>query len=161
SDGTAWMAMYCLNLLNLSLELAFHNPVYEDIATKFFEHFALIATAINDRQLWNEADGFYYDQLRCSDGRVIPLAAPAVVGLLPPAAVAVVPADTLERLDDFAVRVRWFVANRPEAQGTVEPLGPDGPEQSRLLAIVAPDRLRRLLARALDPDQFLSDHGLR
>jgi hypothetical protein len=161
SDGTAWMAMYCLNLLALSVELAFHNAVYEDIATKFFEHFALIATAINDREMWNEADGFYYDQLRCSDGRTIPLAAPAVVGLLPIAAVAVVPADTLERLPEFAVRARWFVAHRPEAQGTVQPLGPDGAEQSRLLAIVEPDRLRRILARALDPEQFLSDHGLR
>ena len=158
SDGTSWMAMYCQNLLELAIELAFHDPVYEDIATKFFEHFALIASALNDRGLWNEDDGFYYDRLRCSDGTVVPLAARSAVGLLPIAAVTTIGAETLARLPDFATRMRWFVLHRAEARGSVEPL--EG-AQGSLLAIVDPDRLRRILARLLDPEEFLSEHGLR
>jgi hypothetical protein len=158
SDGTSWMAMYCQNLLELALELTYHDAVYEDIATKFFEHFALIASALNDRGLWNEDDGFYYDRLRSGDGRVIPLAARSVVGLLPLAAVMTISSETIARLPDFAVRMRWFTDNRAEAQRTVEPL--DG-DRGSLLAIVGPDRLRRILARMLDPGEFLSDHGLR
>ncbi|HET8606216.1 MAG TPA: hypothetical protein VFL66_04220 [Gaiellaceae bacterium] len=157
SDGTSWMAMYCQNLLELSLVLAHHDPTYEDVATKFFEHFALIASALNDKGLWDEADGFYYDLLRCGDGSAVPLRARSVVGLLPLAAVAFLPDETLARLPDFATRVEWFVQHRPEARGVVEHVAGGG----RLLAIVEEERLRRLLAPMLDPAEFLSDHGLR
>jgi hypothetical protein len=152
------MAMYCQDLLEMALVLAHQDSTYEDLATKFFEHFALIATALNDKGLWDDGDGFYYDQLRCVDGRVVPLAARSAVGLLPLAAVLTLSAETLERLPDFAVRVGWFTGHRAEARGVVNPLG-DG--KGNLLAIVGPDRLRRLLARMLDPAEFLSDHGIR
>ena len=156
TDGTAWMAAYCVGLLRLALTLAHHDSTYEDIATKFFEHFALIASALNDLGLWDDEDGFYYDTLHLGDGRTVPLRARSVVGLIPLAAAATIPATTLARLPDFAQRVRWFVANRPEAAGVIEQT-PDGVT----LAIVGPDRLRRLLGAVLDPAEFLSDHGIR
>ena len=120
SDGTAWMAMYCQNMLELALLLADRDPTYEDMATKFFEHFALIASALNDKGLWSEEDGFYYDVLHTGDGRVFPLRARSVVGLLPLAAVTTLGPATLARLPDFAARLEWFTANRPEAQAVVQ-----------------------------------------
>jgi len=161
SDGTAWMAMYCQNLLQLALTLARHDPTYEDIATKFFEHFALIASALNDKGLWNEEDGFYYDMLHLGDGRSVPLRARSIVGLLPLTAVAALPHESLARLPDFATRVDWFTAYRPEARGVVGEAVAPGDKQARMLAIVDETRLRRILAAMLDPAEFLSDHGIR
>jgi hypothetical protein len=161
SDGTSWMALYCLGLLELALTLAHHDPTYEDIATKFFEHFALIASALNHMGLWNDADGFYYDLLHLGDGRSIPLQARSLVGLLPLAAVTTLGQETLERLPDFARRVSWFTKNRPEAAGVIQQAAAGDGEQARLLAIVGEQRLRRLLAAMLDPAEFLSDHGIR
>jgi hypothetical protein len=161
SDGTAWMAMYCQSLLELALLLAEHDETYEDMATKFFEHFALIASALNDKGLWNESDGFYYDLLALDDGRQMPLKARSVVGLLPIAAVTTLGPATMARLPEFMRRVEWFTANRPEAQGVVQHVGSDEHAGWRMLAIVDEDRLRRLLAPMLDPAEFLSDHGLR
>jgi hypothetical protein len=156
TDGTAWMAAYCVGLLQLALTLAHHDATYEDIATKFFEHFALIASALNDMGLWNEDEGFYYDVLHLGDGNRLPLRARSLVGLMPLAAVTAVPAETLALLPDFAQRVEWFIQNRREAEGVIEKTA-----MGCALAIVGPDRLRRLLAAMLDSDEFLSDHGIR
>ena len=161
SDGTSWMAMYCQNLLEIALVLAHQDPTYEDLATKFFEHFALIGSALNDKGLWDEAAGFYYDVLRLPDGREIPLEARSIAGLLPLAAVTTLGPSALERLPDFAVRLRWFMQHRREGQSVVQHLPSDEHEGWRLLSIVDDQRLRRLLSAMLDPEEFLSDHGLR
>ena len=161
SDGTAWMAMYCQNLLELAILLAEHDQTYEDLATKFYEHFALIASALNERGLWNEEDGFYYDVLHLGDGAVIPLKARSVVGLMPLAAVTTLGPKTMARLPDFMARVEWFTENRPEGSAVAQHL--DSPDHAgwRMLSIVDDERLRRLLAAMLDPAEFLSDHGIR
>jgi hypothetical protein len=160
SDGTAWMAMYCQNLLELALRLAEYDPTYEDIATKFFEHFALIASALNEKGLWNEEDGFYYDLLHVNGG-VVPLRARSVVGLLPLAAVTTLGPETMARLTDFMKRVEWFTASRREAQSVVQHMENDAHAGWRMLSIVDEERLRRILVPMLDPSEFLSDHGLR
>jgi Mannosylglycerate hydrolase MGH1-like glycoside hydrolase domain len=160
SDGSAWMAMYCQNLLELALLLAHHDPTYEDLATKFFEHFALIASAINTKGLWDEEDGFYYDVLHV-DSTVVPLRARSVVGLLPLAAVTTLGPATMARLPDFMTRVAWFTANRPEARHVVQHIEDVEHAGWRMLSIVDEQRLRRILAAMLDPAEFLSDHGLR
>ena len=161
SDGTAWMAMYCQNMLELALLLAEHDPTYEDMATKFYEHFALIASALNDKGLWDEPDGFYYDVLHTSGGEVVPLKARSVVGLLPLAAVTTLGPATMAKLPDFMRRVDWFAANRPEGREVVQHM--ESPEHAgwRMLSIVDEERLRRLLAAMLDESEFLSPHGIR
>ena len=161
SDGTAWMAMYCQNLLELALVLAEHDPTYEDLATKFFEHFALIASALNDQGLWDEEEGFYYDVLHCDDGRVVPLKARSAVGLLPLVAVTTLGPETMARLPDFMQRVNWFTGNRPEGREVVQHMDSDEHAGWRMLSIVDTDRLRRLLAVVLDEAEFLSPNGIR
>src|SRR5439155_17916901 len=161
SDGTAWMAMYCQNLLELALLLAEHDETYEDLATKFFEHFALIASALNDKGLWSEEDGFYYDVLHTGDGALVPLRARSVVGLLPLAAVTTLGPETMARLPDFMERLEWFTANRPEARQVVQHVEADEHAGWRMLSIVGQRQLRRILAPMLDPAEFLSDHGIR
>jgi hypothetical protein len=161
SDGTAWMGMYCLNLLEMAIVLARHDCTYEDLATKFFEHFAYISSAIHERGLWDEQDGFYYDVLRTADGVCHPLRVRSVVGLLPLCAVTTLGEATLADLPEFAARVRWFIDNKPEfADNIAHRFTRDGAE-GRLLAMVGPDRLRRILATMLDEGEFLSPHGLR
>jgi hypothetical protein len=160
SDGTAWMAMYCQNLLELALILTEHDTTYEDLATKFFEHFALIASAMNDKGLWNEGDGFYYDVLHV-DGTSIPLRARSIVGLLPLAAVTTLGPETMARLPDFMTRLEWFTTNRPEGREVVQHMDSPAHAGWRLLSIVDENRLRRIVAPMLDPQEFLSDHGLR
>jgi hypothetical protein len=161
SDGTSWMAMYCQNLLEIALVLAHHDSSYEDLATKFFEHFALIATALNDKGLWDEQDGFYYDVLRLPSGTEVPLKARSIAGLLPLAAVTTIGPETLSRLPDFTVRLRWFTEHKREAQGVVQHDPSPDHEGWRMCSIVTQERLRRLLSAMLDPEEFLSDHGLR
>jgi Glycosyl hydrolase family 63 C-terminal domain len=161
SDGTSWMAMYCQNLLELALVLAEHDRTYEDLATKFFEHFALIASALNTHGLWNEEDGFYYDRLRLESGDTMSLPARSVVGLLPLVAVTTIGPETIARLPDFQARTEWFMRNRPEAQNVVQHTSSPAHAGWRMLSIVDQDRLRRLLSRMLDPDEFLSEHGIR
>ncbi len=161
SDGTAWMAMYCQNLLELALLLAGHDDTYEDLATKFYEHFALIASALNEKGLWNEEDGFYYDVLHLGDGKVLPLRARSMVGLLPLAAVTTLGPATMARLPDFMSRVEWFTANRREGREVVQHMESDEHAGWRMLSIVDENRLRRILGAMLDPDEFLSDHGIR
>ena len=161
SDGTAWMAMFCQNLLEVALALAEHDIAYEDMAVKFFEHFALIASALNDQGLWDEQDGFYYDVFHFDDGRMEPLRAHSLVGLVPLFAVSTMGPATLSRLPDFTRRTEWFVHNKPALSDVVQHIhSPDHPGW-RMLSIVTPDRLRRILARMLDPSEFLSDHGIR
>ena len=159
SDGTAWMAMYCQDLLEMALALTRQQGVYEDLATKFFEHFALIGSALNEKGLWNEEDGFYYDVLR-TGGDSIPLRARSVVGLLPLAAVTTIGPDTMASLPDFAARVQWFVEHMPLGE-VVSHMESPSHAGWRMLSIVDEAKLRRLLGAMLDPDEFLSDHGLR
>ena len=161
SDGTAWMAMYCQNMLELSLALAQHDRTYEDLAIKFFEHFALIASALNSQGLWNEEDGFYYDVLHVADGSARPLKVLSMVGLVPLFAVTTLGPQTMASLPEFMRRAEWFTKQRPEAMGVIQHMSAEGHAGWRLLAIVSPDRLRRILARVLDPERFLSPFGVR
>ncbi|MFD2765918.1 MGH1-like glycoside hydrolase domain-containing protein [Micromonospora eburnea] len=162
SDGTGWMGMYALNLLDMAIVLAEHDRAYEDIATKFFEHFAYIAAAAYDQGLWDDEDAFFYDVLRLADGTRVPLKVRSVVGLLPLAATTRLTTRTLHRLPELGARLRWFLTNRPEYADVigVRRIGPDG-RQQRLLSMVGPEQMVRLLARMLDTDEFLSEYGLR
>jgi mannosylglycerate hydrolase MGH1-like protein len=159
SDGTAWMAMYCQDLLEMALALSGHDRVYEDLATKFFEHFALIGSALNDKGLWDDEDGFYYDLLR-TGGEAIPLRARSVVGLLPLVAVTTIGPETMAALPDFAARLQWFVEHMPLGE-VVQHAESPAHAGWRMLSIVDEVKLRRLLGAMLDPEEFLSDHGLR
>ncbi|MFN0179226.1 MAG: MGH1-like glycoside hydrolase domain-containing protein [Gemmatimonadales bacterium] len=166
ADGTAWMAMYSLNLMRISLELAMHNRVYEDIATKFFEHFLHIAEAMTKiggggAGLWNEEDRFYYDVLNTSDDRLIPLKVRSMVGLIPLFAVETIDQSVLEALPDFAARLNWYLEYRPELAALVGKWNVPGRGERRLLSLVPGDRLRPILARLLDETEFLSAHGVR
>ncbi|MEP6753745.1 MAG: glucosidase, partial [Candidatus Dormiibacterota bacterium] len=161
SDGTAWMAMYCQNLLEVALVLAEYDKTYEDMATKFFEHFALIASAMNAKGLWNEEDGFYYDVFHYADGRMEPFRAHSLVGLVPLFAVSTIGPDTMARLTEFATRTKWFADHRPDLNAVIQHIHDPGHAGWRMLSIVSPDRLRRILSRMLDPAEFLSDHGIR
>ncbi|HEX5465790.1 MAG TPA: hypothetical protein VFW92_03845 [Candidatus Limnocylindrales bacterium] len=166
SDGTAWMAMFCLDLLAMSLELAQEDPVYEDVATKFFEHFLAIAAAIDDRggqgvSLWDVQDGFFYDVLRRPDGSAEPLRVRSLVGLVPLLAVEVLEPQTIARLPAFSARMAWFLEHRPDLAAHVASWTEPGVGQRRLLALVGRERLVRILGRMLDPQEFLSPHGIR
>jgi hypothetical protein len=166
SDGTAWMAMYALNLMRIALELAMHNRVYEDIATKFFEHFLHIAEAMANRGnggvgLWDEDDGFFYDVLNTSDDRLIPLKVRSMVGLIPLFAVEVVDQAQLDKVPDFAARLKWFLEYRPDLAALVAQWHVPGSGDRRLLSLVSGHRLERILRRLLDETEFLSDYGVR
>jgi hypothetical protein len=156
------MAMYALNLLDMSIRLALHDRAYEDIATKCFEHFAYIAGAAYQQGLWDDEDSFFYDVLRLPDGSRLPLKARSVVGLLPLAATSRLSAGTLSRLPELTARLRWLLTNKPEYADVVggRRLSADG-RQQRLLSMVGQDQLLRILARMLDEDEFLSAYGLR
>ncbi len=155
ADATAWMAAYTLDLLDLALTLAVHERTYEDVATKFFEHFTYIARAMD--RLWDEQDGFFYDVLEAPDGTRTPVRVRSVAGLVSLCAVRVLPAAALERLPEFAARFRWFVDHHTQGLESVV-AGPDG---DWLLTAVPRDRRRRLLGAVLDEEEFLSPHGLR
>jgi hypothetical protein len=157
SDGTAWMAKYCLNLLEMALRLANQDRSYEDVAIKFFEHFAAIATAMSE--LWDDRDGFFYDRLRHPDGSTVPLRARSMVGLLPIFAAVELNAPLWERLCDFRARVRWFIEHKPQLTGFCHHFVRD--DRPALIALVDAPRLRRVLTRMLDEAEFLSPYGLR
>jgi len=161
SDGTAWMAMYCLNLLEMAVRLARHDPSYEDVALKFFEHFASISSALNDQGLWDEQDGFYYDVLSFSDGRRLPLRARSMVGLIPLFAVTAAPANIVELMPDFAVRARWFIDHKPHLARSVAHVRTDPSGVMHMLSVPDSEQLARILARVLDESEFLSPYGLR
>jgi len=166
SDGTSWMAMYTLNLLAIALELAKDDPAYEDVASKFWEHFIYIANAMNHRGhdgvgLWDEVDGFFYDVLRLPDGRKYPLRIRSIVGLIPLFAVETLEPEALDRLPGFKRRLEWFIDNRPDLIENVACMRTEGKDGRRLLAIVGPSQLRRVLQIMLDEREFLSPHGIR
>jgi hypothetical protein len=166
SDGTSWMAMYCLNMLAIALELAKEDKVYEDVASKFFEHFVYISDAMNnvgneDTELWNERDGFYYDVVHLKDHRNIPLRLRSMVGLIPLFAVETVEDKWLDDLPNFKRRAEWFLKNRTDLTDDIMCLQEPGRENRRLLAIVTKEQLRRILRYMLSENEFLSDYGIR
>lgn len=166
SDGTSWMAMFCLNMLAIALELGREDKVYEDVASKFFEHFVYISDAMNNvgdeqAQLWDESDGFYYDVLRLPDNHNYPLKVRSMVGLIPLFAVETLEENWLEKLPEFKKRTDWFLKNRPDLTDEIACLHAEGKNKRRLLAIVTPERLRRVLSVMLSEKEFLSPYGIR
>jgi hypothetical protein len=165
ADGTAWMAFYCGTMLSMALELASEDPAYEDLASKFFEHFVAISDAINTfggTGLWDEQDGFYYDHLR-GEGRIDPVRIRSMVGLVPLFAAEVLEQDVIERLPGFAKRMRWFLEHRADLARHIAYMETDGGEghSHRLLAIPSRERLERVLHYLLDEKEFLSPYGIR
>ncbi len=167
SDGTSWMAMYSLNLLAIAMELARDNPAYEDVASKFWEHFLYIGHAMGHQgkdqnlDLWHEEDGFFYDCLRTPDGTRFPLKVRSMVGLIPLFAVETIEPEFLARLPDFKRRLDWFVEHRSDLTDSVACMQTPGRGERRLLSIVTADRLLRVLRYMLDENEFLSPHGIR
>ena len=169
SDGTSWMAMYCLNMLAIALELARQDKAYEDVATKFLEHFFYIAHAANSRtgltgesqDLWDEQDEFYYDLLRLPDGTCEFMRVRSAVGLIPLLAVETLDAALLQLLPDFRARFEWFLKYRSDLVGDAASVTRVGTADRRLFAIVSEPRLRAILRRMLDESEFLSPNGLR
>nr|NGX58788.1 hypothetical protein [Chlamydiota bacterium] len=166
ADGTAWMAFYCLTMMKVALELAKHQPVYQDSATKFFEHFLRIANAMTDcgrkgHSLWDEEDGFFYDALNLPDGNIIPIKVHSLVGLLPLFAVETIEPDIMENMHVFNRRMNWFIENRPALTGKMACAKTPGKESRRLTSILTRDQLKSVLKVMLDEDRFLSDHGIR
>ena len=174
ADGTSWMAMYSLNMLTISLELALENPVYEDMATKFFEHFLYIADAMvhigeDKTQLWDNEDGFFYDVLHLPHGERIRLKVRSMVGLIPLFAVMTLEPETLSKLPEFKGRLEWFIKNRTQLKKNVACMESEGIGARRMLALcyvtqeyVEPeDKLRRILEKLLDEAEFLGDYGIR
>ena len=166
SDATAWMAMYTLNLMRIALELAAGDHVYEDIATKFFEHFLLIAEAMTRLGearfgLWDETDEFYYDVLQMPNGASVPLRVRSIVGLIPLFAVEVLEGRLLARLPEFSKRLRWVFEHRPELARLVSHWLDESDEERHLLSLLRGHRMKCLLRRALDESEFLSDFGVR
>jgi hypothetical protein len=167
ADGTSWMAMYCLNLLRISLELATHNRVYEDLATKFFEHFLHIAEAMTNIGgdqgvgLWDEQDEFYYDELNLPNGEMHKLRVRSMVGLIPLFAVETIEPETLDKLPEFRRRLRWFLNYRPDLAHLVSRWEEPGRGERRLLSLLRGHRMKCLLRRMLDETEFLSDYGIR
>ena len=163
SDGTAWMAFFTLEMLAISLELANHDDSYEDLATKFFEHFLSIATAMSaaDHSLWEPNDGFFYDVLRLPDGQSIPVSLRSMVGLIPVLAVKVIDQETIDRRPEFARRMNWFLQRRPHLSGNIASIEDTGSGGRHLASILTPDRLRQVLRYMLDEQEFLSPYGIR
>ena len=166
SDGTSWMAMYTLNLLAIALELAKEEPCYEDVASKFWEHFLYIANAMSHRGhnsmgLWHEEDGFFYDVLRLPDGQHFPMKIRSMVGLIPLFAVETLEPELLDRLPDFRRRLEWFVENRSDLTENAACMITPGRGMRRLLSIATADQLRSILKYMLDESEFLSRYGIR
>jgi len=166
SDGTSWMAMYSLNLMRIALELAEHNHVYEDIASKFFEHFLDIARAmssmyVSDTGLWDEEDQFFYDVLNLPDDKQVRLRVRSMVGLIPLFAVETLEPELLEKLPGFRKRLEWFLNHRPDLARLVSHWESPGRGQRRLLSLLRGHRMKKLLRRMLDESEFLSDYGVR
>ncbi len=166
SDGTSWMAMYCLNMLAIAIELAGEDPAYEDVASKFWEHFLYIAHAMNHlgderSRLWNEEDGFYYDVLSLPDGTGFPMKVRSMVGLIPLFAVETLEPETLSQMSGFKRRLNWFIDNRKDLTGNVACMRTRGKGERRMLSILDRDQLRRVLKVMLDENEFLSPYGIR
>ena len=165
SDGTSWMGMYCLNMLAIALELASEDAAYEDIASKFFEHFVYICEAMNNLggeniEIWNAQDGFYYDVLKLPDGNRFPLKVRSMVGLIPLFAVETLEPAVVDKLPGFKRRMQWFIENRPELSDHIETESTDDGLR-RFLSLVNRHRLKRVLRYMLDENEFLSAYGVR
>jgi hypothetical protein len=166
SDGTSWMAMYCLNMLRIAVELAQEDEAYQDIATKFFEHFLAIGGAMTNLGgaglgLWDDQDNFFYDWLVTANGEAKPLRLRSLVGLIPLLAVEVIDAALLEKMPAFTRRAEWYLRYRPKLAALVSRWNSPGADDTRLLSIVRAFRFSKLLERVLDEDEFLSPHGVR
>jgi hypothetical protein len=166
SDGTSWMAMFTLNMLAIALELSHHNHVYEDVASKFFEHFIYIANAMNNIgddgiTLWNEDDRFYYDVLRLPSGDNHPIKVRSMVGLIPLFAIETLEPALLQQLPGFRRRLEWFIEHRPDLTKNVASMQTRGHQERRLLSVVPGDRLPSVLKYLLDEREFLSPFGIR
>ncbi|MDZ4753089.1 MAG: glucosidase [Phycisphaerae bacterium] len=166
ADGTAWMGMYALSLMRIAIELAVHFPVYEDLATKFFEHFLQIAEAMADIHecgtgLWDEADGFYYDLMMLPDGTPVPLKILSAVGLVPLFCVETLEPETLAKLPLFTKRLEWIFKSQPQLAGLVSRWNEPGRGDRRLLSLLRGHRMKAILRKAFDPAHFLSPHGVR
>lgn len=166
ADGTSWMAMYSLNMMRISLELAMHNPVYQDMATKFFEHFLYIAGAManmggSDNGLWDDEDSFFYDALWFPGGASQKLKVRSVVGIIPLFAVEVLGKEILEALPQFAERLTWFLNNKPSLANLVSRWQEPGGGESHLLSLLRGHRMKKILVRMLDSHEFLSEYGIR
>ena len=166
SDGTSWMAIYSLNMLAIAMELAHQNPAYEDVASKFWEHFLYIARAMNSMGpgaagLWDDEDGFFYDVLLAPSGDRVPVKVRSVVGLIPLFAVQTLEPQLLERLPAFRKRLEWFIAHRPDLTANVACMRTRGQGERRFLSIVTREQLIRILKVMLDEDEFFSPHGVR
>ncbi len=165
SDGTSWMGMYCLNMLAIALELARDDPAYEDVASKFFEHFVYIAHAMHDLggeglSLWDEQDGFFYDVLH-TDGQHARIKVRSLVGLIPLLAVQAIEPEIVDKLPGFKRRMQWFIDNHPELSEHVEEMTQPNGCVRRLLSIVSREQLPRVLRIMLDEAEFLGPHGIR
>jgi hypothetical protein len=166
ADGTAWMALFSQNMLEIALELAHHDQLYAEMAVKFVQHFLQTAAAMdrigaNDDEMWDEEDGFFYDLIRLPDGRAMRLKVRSMVGLLPLCATTVLPAGVLKGLPGLSKRVRDFVARHPELGRNISPPDAAGVGGSRMLSVLDERKLRRVLARMLDEREFLSPYGIR
>ncbi len=166
SDGTSWMGMFCLNMMTIALELALTNPVYEDIALKFFEHFLAIAAAMNNMadegiRLWDEEDEFFYDVLHLPDDSYKPIKIRSLVGLIPLCAAEVLEPHVLDALPTFKYNLIWFLNYRPDLTSLVSHWQKPDAGEHRLLSLVRGHRMKRLLKRMLDCAEFLSDYGIR
>ncbi len=166
SDGTSWMGMYCLNMLAIALELAGKNPAYEDVASKFFEHFVYIAQAMNDLggegiELWDGNDGFFYDVLHLPNGEHREMKIRSMVGLIPLFAVETLEPEIVDRLPGFQRRMQWFIDNHPDVPNHVEMSEDSERGTRRLLSIVNREKLLRVLRIMLDEAEFLSPYGIR
>ncbi len=166
SDGTSWMGMFCLNMLDIAMELASIDPVYEDVASKFFEHFVLIAHAMNDLggegiPLWDEHDGFYYDVLHLPNSASCPLKVRSMVGLIPLFGVMTIEPEDVDRLPGFKRRMQWFLDHKPLMAQHVDDSMKTEKGPRRLLSLVNRKRLERVLRYVLDESEFLSSYGIR
>ncbi|HSE87672.1 MAG TPA: glucosidase, partial [Candidatus Binatia bacterium] len=166
ADGTSWMAAFAKSMLSIALLLAEKDPVYEDVASKFWEHFVYIANAMNSqtdpqKSLWDEQDGFFYDHLISAKHERIPVRARTMVGFVPMFGASTVRPDTFERYPDFQRRRQWFIEHRPDLIASVGPMVVPGANNNLILGLVRPDQLRRMLAYMLDENEFLSSYGVR
>jgi len=166
SDGTSWMAMYSLDLLAIALELAAGDATYQDVASKFWEHFIYIARAMNQRGedglcIWNEQDGFFYDVLHLPDGSRVPLRVRSMVGLIPLYAVQIMEPELLDSMPDFKMRLEWFIENRKDLTEHMACMETAGHKRRRLFSITDREQLQRILRVMLDENEFFSPHGIR
>jgi Glycosyl hydrolase family 63 C-terminal domain len=166
ADGTSWMAAFAKSMLSTALLLAERDPVYQDLASKFWEHFIYIAHALNDRHdstmsLWDEGDGFFYDQLLSLGEAPLPIRARTMVGFVPMFGATTVPSNTFDQYPDFQNRREWFIEHRPDLIDCASPMVEPGPNDTLILGLVRTNQLKRMLAYMLDESEFLSPYGVR